>query len=327
MKNKRMLQVMGQIDEKYIAEYLESNTSRRVITFPASRRLVLAAAIAGLMVLLMGCAWFALRLEDFQIGETIINQFVYDENGQEVGYQDISYNVLAASGMKNSPNFLAVAEWYAFIQEFDPDNAIQNAYYSSPDRPKYPEIYSAYWPYDQKMVDKLDELAEKYDLKLLGSVKQFQYESEYLDAIGLESVLRKDAPVKILFQNGHRYNGGNFGCVFDLEPLENQAEWPEFICGNLNYYRKDNLDTRFWMARSGQESVEWNYITSSGRELLVVSTPADYSTVIFCDRDDATLVLTLSTLRKPQGDVLSTALTLEQVEAILNSFDFDIQPK
>lgn len=322
MKNERMLKVMGQIDDSIVAEYMDS-MQKTPAAIPHRSRVLLAAAIAALMILLMGCAWAVLHMENLKIGEETISEYLYDENGEGLGYQDITHNILATGGIKGSPNYLAAAEWYAFMQEFDPHSDIANAYYSRTDVETFPEEYSAYWPYDQKMVDKLDELAEKYDLKLLGAVQQFQDPAEFLNAVGISGVLRENGAVRWVFQNGHRYEGGNFGCVFELEPMENKQEWPDFLYGSFKYYRKDNLDTQFWRSREMPDSEEWNYTTKSGQNLLVISTPSDYGNSIFCNREEGTIVLMLSTLQKPQGDVLSTALTKKQVEAILDSIVFD----
>lgn len=325
MKTKQMLIALGQIDDQYIAEYWENALPRKQIASLQRNKILLIAAVITAMLMLMGCAWALLHLEDLKIATQTITQYVYDENGNGLGYQEIPRDILSPSGLKGSPNYLAAAEWYAFTQEYDPDNAKQNEYYSQSSPQTFPEEYDAYWPYSQEMVDKLDELALKYDLKLLGEAAQYQSLPDFLNGIRSDHLLRADSKIRMQFQNGHRYEAGNFGCVFELEPVETEGEdWPEYIFGTLYCYRKDNLDTRLWIEQENDRNEEWNYTTLSGQTVLICNVPVEYGTTVFCDREDSTLVLTISTLRKPQGDVLSTALHKEQIETIVDSFDFNL---
>lgn len=329
MTNLELFTAMSDISTENLceAEELQSKRFTHRNRPRAMKRSVLVAALIGVMLLLVGCGVaYVLRLQDLIVGERMVTQPVFDEDYQVQGYEDVKQNVMSVTGLKGTVNYRAAAEWYAFEQEFDPNYEIQNDYYSRPDSPTFPEKYDAYHPYAQEMVDKLEELSEKYGLKLLGALEQYRTMEEFLQGTGLDRVLNPASAFSLRFQNGHRYSGGNFGFVFELEPVDGTEDWPPLIWGTMQYYKKDYLDTRFWIISDSAKYEDWNFTTASGRDVLVVYEPAEYGATIFCDREDATIELTISSLQKPMGDVDSQELTRQQLEKCIDSFDFEIMP-
>lgn len=71
----------------------------------------------------------------------------------------------------------ALKEWYEFQESYDPDGALLT---DEPDIPDIPNQYEyTYSCYTQEMVDKVDEIAAKYNLKLLKEWIPFQrYQSD-----------------------------------------------------------------------------------------------------------------------------------------------------
>ncbi|MCM1025301.1 MAG: hypothetical protein NC432_02635 [Roseburia sp.] len=73
-------------------------------------------------------------------------------------------NFIGLSGFQESPEAQALGEWRAFLEEYDADGEIigqiGNAFTG------LEEKYGAYTVYTQEMADKLEEIAQKYQLKL-----------------------------------------------------------------------------------------------------------------------------------------------------------------
>ena len=67
MKEKRILQALGSVSDKFIEEMYEPNEAqqKRTSRHPA-RRMWLIAAIVAAMVLLMGCAVYVLKMQDMK---------------------------------------------------------------------------------------------------------------------------------------------------------------------------------------------------------------------------------------------------------------------
>lgn len=288
-------------------------------------RPLLIAALAAAMLLLVGCSIvYVLRMQDFKVGERVNSMPIYDESYQVQGYNDVTQNILTLSGLKGSNKYKAAAEWYDFMQAFDPNNDLQNEYYNSPNPQKFPAAYDGYQVYSQKMVDKIDELSSKYHLNLQGPLTRYQYESDFLAGTGVNTLLSKTSAVTLEFHNGYRYETGNWGCIFDMVPIESSGNWPPFMYGIFKYFNKANLDTEFWVVSQVNDEDTWNCTTPSGRTLLVIVEHEQMGVSVFCDRDDATILLSFSSLQKPIGDVESQELTRSQIEQIIQSFDFDI---
>ena len=164
-----LMQYLGQLDDHLIQEAdLEEGIVRKRLP---RRRPMLIAAVIALALLLVGCTVVcARRLRDQQIGQFEVTAPILDEEGYLKEYGDIRYRFYTGGALEGTSQYRAAKEWLEFKREYDPDGTIEGAYYLDPDREEYPDLYDAYRPYSQEVVEKLDELAQKYDLKLLGPV-------------------------------------------------------------------------------------------------------------------------------------------------------------
>ena len=76
---------------------------------------------------------------------------------------------ISLQGYAGSPEYKATAEWLAFESGYDRDWKILDAYDAEVKRTgedPFEEKYGAYTVYSQEMADKIDEITEKYNLKL-----------------------------------------------------------------------------------------------------------------------------------------------------------------
>lgn len=142
-------------------------------------RLWLVAAVIGLMLLLVGCTVaYVLRLQDLKVAEyRPTTPTVYDENGDVISLPTLAPRTQITLQGANQE---ALAEWNSFCQDYDPDGAIVTANDNNelgiPNR-----YYIPYGCYSWEMVNKLDEIVQKYDLKLLSpDVGCQSYESSVL---------------------------------------------------------------------------------------------------------------------------------------------------
>ena len=195
MKGKDLFLGLSYIDKQYIEEAeLESLPRRKTL-----RRPLLVAALVALTLLLVGCAAvYLLSLREIKLGEQDVTYDVYDyspENGEAVAYvgQDtMTQQVLTLAGLNNTPVSKAAREWYEFTETYDPDKEIKRSVWGN--EPDFGEEYYSYYLYTQEMKDKLDEILDKYDLKLRGKHIEFKTPRLLMKALGVENVLNPDYP-------------------------------------------------------------------------------------------------------------------------------------
>ena len=160
------------------------------------RRPVLIAALITMLLMLVGCAVvYVLRMKEIHIGQqqTYQDVFEYDPDTGEaiayIGQEPVTEEVLTLAGIQGSRNYQAAQEWFAFKQEYDPDFSIAAEMNKNGTVPDFPAEYGSYNIYSREMKDKLDEILEKYDLKLIGKTIPFRTEELVCKALGLENIL------------------------------------------------------------------------------------------------------------------------------------------
>lgn len=283
------------------------------------RKPLLIAAVIALSLLLVGCAVvYALSLKEIKLGEqqTSFDSFSYDPDTglpiEYLGKQTVTQQALSFAGMKDTPAFKAAQEWFDFKQTYDPDGNIQKSVWGH--EPEFPAEYYGYGLYTQEMKDKLDELLEKYALKLQGAKVPFRTSKQLLRAMGMETILNTGSKGTIIINQAEYYENSNLDVIFFLtlpgeEPIENT-----FCC--LYYRQKDCLIGDFATIGANSDCREWNYKTTSGDEVLIVRKPGS-DVWVFCDAGTCTATLRLE----------STRLTDRQVELAADAIDFSLEPK
>ena len=170
MKEKRLLNVLGQVDEKYIAEAIPNKNRRK----RGYKKLVIIAAclclLFGLSIVAYASNWFG--LQDLLLPD--ISGTSSEENGED--------GMIGLSGYQGSSEWKALAEWKAFINEYDPDGTI----FQTTDNRLDDSFarYSCYLVYSQEMADRMDEIATKYSLNLHTTSFNLQTNQEVLETLG-----------------------------------------------------------------------------------------------------------------------------------------------
>ena len=280
-------------------------------------RLWLVAAVIGLMLLLVGCTVaYVLRLQDLKVAEyRPTTPTVYDENGDVISLPTLAPRTQITLQGANQE---ALAEWNSFCQDYDPDGAIVTANDNNelgiPNR-----YYIPYGCYSWEMVNKLDEIVQKYDLKLLSPDVGCQtYESSVLfSSLGIDGVFHGD----VEYLSGYFYPEGTFKIELLFRPDTDQ--WP-YKDNSASYYYsvKEYFDPVYYEVADLENCTQWNYTRSDGRTVLLVMN--DEQARIITDLQDALVTVSFASSKWDGGTKVQ--MTQSALEQISEQFDFSIQP-
>lgn len=320
MTGKDLLTAMSGIDGRYIEEAAPAAAPK---TRSLRRPLLIAAAIAAAL-LLVGCGIvYALRLQDMSIGKATYTQR-FDDKGKAIDPVEKSMDIITPYGRSGDAIQQALKEWYEFQESYDPDGALLT---DEPDIPDIPNQYEyTYSCYTQEMVDKVNEIAAKYDLKLLDEWIPFQrYQSDiFLEETGIRSLLRQDSDAQITGMAGMLYPPYNFSMEFNLV-TENAGT----LMTSYGYARKDYFPRAFPGGMDIDAYEQWDHTTPGGTKLLLALSGKGQGEII-AEQENAMIMISidgnrsLSHSRYPDA---SEVMTKAELESIADQFDYSIQPK
>ncbi len=313
----------GYIEEAEFGKFPAEKKTRKLLRRP----LRIAAAVA-LMLALVGCGIvYVLKMQDLKIGDTTATREIFNERQEYVGEETVSRQVLTLSGIQGSPSFQAAQEWYAFKQEYDPEHKIQMQVWDQ--ELSFPEEYQSYQIYTQEMMDKLNEITGKYNLKLAGKSVRGKTVKCLLDYLGVEDILNSDSRSTMNMDLISYYEGGNFSASFGLRMLE--EVWPYEIMGNFNHRRKDCFDDDVYDLTGNWR--EWNYTTASGQEVLILRSEEDWRGFYFCDQPDAFISVMIEATRELYSEIDGVVsvekepMSDRQMEQVADAIDFGARPQ
>ena len=204
---------------------------------------LLIAAIITAMAIFMGCAVAALSTKDLKLDEykTTAPAWI-DGDGQRHEAREVTKTVLSLQGIRDTPEQKAALEWYQFRKSYDPNKDI---YLANKGKFQAPEKYAAYDVYSQEMVDKLDEIARKYDLQLLGrKADAYHYDWELgWDALGLPKNFVSDTEDAENLRYCRFYESGNATIAADLKVTDPAFTWENPVGIFLCYAQKGYMNT------------------------------------------------------------------------------------
>ena len=286
--------------------------------------ILIAAAVS---LLLVGCAAVLMQLDDLKIGEYSYTQPAWiNADGERIEETEITKNVISLQGIAGSNSQLAAQEWYDFTQSYDVDRKILNA----SDAFKASSAYNAYHVYSQEMVDKVDEIAEKYGLKLAGQQALVQDWSKdiFFEALDLKTLFVENAKAEMGFGAGYFYECGNFKMEFECKVSDPEFQWKNPLFFSLNYKDKGYLDTVFMHLNEGSVHQQTIKLTN-GMEVLMVlvkdSQNGD-SVHVFCDREDAFVSLRID-INYFNDDGTVEVMRQEDIQRAINLIDFSVKPQ
>lgn len=210
-----------------------------------------------------------------------------------------NYDIVTLSGYQSSPEAQALAEWTAFLTEYDMESATENEVFIAEGR----DDWSLYPVYDYEMGQKLDEIADKYQLKLYSEINVVSPEEmEY--RVGGEFM--KDC-IKYW---GYIYEDGTFHFSGDAKLGG---------CGITSFQFGRSVKGTFGdvILNIGQveEYKQWQYLSACGEPVLLALGPS--KALIFADLEECFISV----------NVLSGSeegMTTENLQELTDKIDFGI---
>lgn len=298
------------------------------------RRPLLVAAIITLALMLVGCAVvYVLSMNGIRLGEQTEKRDVFEfdpKTGEAVAYigqESYTEQVFTIAGLHDSPSNQAAQEWFAFIKAYDPDNAIRNERWGT--EMNFPEAYDSYHIYTDEMKEKVDEICQKFGLKLAGKQMDFKTSVNVCDALGIQSIQSSEHGLFFTFGNAKCWEQGNFYLEFDVAyPEKTETELSDTY-GTLHWNRKDCFSDDVITYEDNGDWREWEYTTTSGHKAVITSSQSDSRGYIICDRGEAVMsIMVEDQWTYGEGPDWNTLyLSDRQMEQLVDAIDAAIQPK
>jgi len=295
MNRNDLFAAMECIDEKTI----ENSEVDRTVKYHGrfTKRTLLLAAV---LCLLIAFATVAVAARLISLRAALV-----ESNDPEIKSE------ILLSDFTDCNEYMAVAEWKAFADHYDPDGALlAQADPEGPDDIELGEKYMHYDVYTQEMADKLDEITAKYGLTLYGS-----FVPEKLTPITEKLIVNDETEFSDAAYNtmldGYMYDDGTFSFdgIFDA------------AVGRLSvYYQfrrsvKGVFDPIFLNIGDIEDYQEQSLTTDSGVELAAAI--SEYQSVLFAEFDSCFVSINV------MGGT-DEGITFDDLEDLANTFDFSV---
>lgn len=329
MSTIRLQDAIGEIRNCYIEEaHAEPSHTQQNQTGGSVRKLWLVAAIAAITALLVGCAaavW--LNLDDLRMQEvTYLADMRYERDGSKIPATEKTRQYISVVGPEGSKNQLAAREWMDFKQSYDPDGTLRKAAGDFRRPAQYEDYTDAY---TQDMLDKIDEICNKYGLKLSGEVATYQgvgkQDALLAEVFDESSVVKKNMGLELEFQGGRFVQCGDFDAAYQATMTHGDASQEFSFSLIYDYHDKDYFGYGCEMIENGEAVQQWNETLSDGTKVLFVCDP-DGNTYILHDRADAFISVTLKNVGW-DWDNPADVMTRQDMKLIAQALNYSIKPK
>ena len=331
MKPIDLLKSLGNIKDSYVisAEEFRQGKQQVKVKRLSTKRALLIAAVIALTLLLVGCAVvYVLRMQNLHVGEySTYMPTIYDEDGNVIPVETRKpTQLLSIQGVHMD----ALAEWVEFTNSYDQDGTImaeaeRASHEGGPGNPwDFPDNYHlTYGCYSQEMIDKLDEIVEKYDLKLLSADTTCQrYEmSVMFEALGFDGMMLDSPKAKVEYADGYFHLEGSFWLELFLTMEGEHWKCDDEIVTVL-YSVKDYFDPRTSGVLDFNNYTQWDYTREDGRQVLLAL--SEGAARIYADTPEAMMIVSLSGNTWIDGQQVN--MTPEALEEIAELIDLNIHP-
>ena len=319
MNGKDLLIGLGTISHKYYEE-AENGNILATAKYKTVCKPLLIAAIIGLLMLLIGCAAYFYSLQQLVVIDhkkeviAVIEEDFSKNATETISETDsgpyVAEKVLSLQGYEGSPTYLALQEWW----EYAIDYTIQNPELRFSSDYQRPQAYTKYPCYSQDMVDKVDEICNKYGLHLLGK-STFITDADGMEANGLSGVLSVEAVPRCFY--GHLCEDGSFTASGELELSGDYEKTVQFQMHNI---RKDAFYTAHLGLNNMSDYIQWNYTTADGYTALLAL--SDRTGLIFVENEARFVSIIIEEV--PDEGMVFTGLPKEKhfLEMVCDCFTF-----
>ena len=326
MKAIDLLVGFGSVKDSYVisAEEFRQGKQKAQVKRLSTRKMWLIAAVIALMLLLVGCAViYVLRMQDMKVGEySFYVPTEYDENGNVIPVETQEpITLLSLQGT----NMEALAQWLAFTNSYDQDGTILIEADGTGSEWELPDNYQlTYGCYSQEMVDKLDEIVNKYHLKLLSSYIPLNYyeSSVLLNSLGLKGLVKTDPDVQVEYGDGDFHIEGTF--TLNMEISLDMGDWSwEQGSASYRYSMKDYFDPLTGSMLESHDYTQWDYTRKDGKKVLLVLNEG--TARIYADLPKAFISIYLDPVICVDGNEVS--MTQDALQQLAELFDLSIEPQ
>ncbi|MDE7251023.1 MAG: hypothetical protein K2N82_14320, partial [Lachnospiraceae bacterium] len=264
---------------------------------------------------------YVYRLHNLHLGkETVLDLSRRDELPEEVSKEDIpqkEVDIITLGGMAGSPEYSACSEWRTFLDGYDVDGAlfseIGNGFAGLGE---YELVYNCY---TQDMVDKVDEICEKYELsRLQGLTIMDDYATLCKQANIGDICTGVDGNVRWEFCGGYLYDDGTFA-------MEGRVAWKgsSLLCVT-DYQFERTMKGSFNPVTLNVGEIEgyreWEYSCKNGQTVLLAN--SSLKALIIAERDNSFIVVNVLGDLSPDTFEMSD----EMLEELADLFDFSAIP-
>ena len=273
--------------------------------------MVTLAAAVGLLAALSALAVAAnlFGLRDVLLPEKH-SVYVLDENGTVVPGEREFKDFVSLSGWGDTPESKALAEWEAFLEDYDQDGSIIAEIGNEPTG--FEERYGNYLVYTQEMADKLEEIIAKYGLKLHSRMEVVLPES-WPAAVG--NFFHEN----VTPYSGYIYENGTFRFDGDAELGNGELKGYGTIEYQFSRSVKGTFDDVALNIGDLSDFEEWGYQTADGTS-LTLGLGARNRSLILADLGDSFVLVNVLAGREGDDTFSSGPVGREELEELADSF-------
>lgn len=271
--------------------------------------------LAAVVALLAGLSTVAVATDWFGLHQLLLphQQQVTMPIDPSTGEQAVeTVDMISLAGYMDTPEGKATAEWRDFLNGYDSDGAIIAAIGNNPTG--FEEKYSMYQVYTQEMADKLEEIVERYDLKLHTEMAWISEQQNLCAQVGGDFLGWNNTAYGIYI-----YEDGTF-------KFDGEAALEGYGTVDYQFMRlvKGSFTDLVLNIGDAADYRQWQYETASGASVTLAL--SGRQGLIFLDTGDAFVsVNVLAGEETPEDDIFSSGpFFAENLEALADSFDFTV---
>lgn len=312
MKAKRILNVLGSVDDQYIAEMYEEQKAepkRRPV-----KKVWLIAAIVAVMLLLVGCVAYVLSLNDLKLR---------DDRYTALEMESDKFNTVSLQGFMGTPSYQAAQEWLDFEASYDPDGEIRQSL--SNEEMIMPDEYWSYNCYTPEMTAKVDEICEKYGLNKQGPIVTGQSLEQFYETLKIDGILRENVEAEVEISPQYLYKTGTFMLSCETKLTGEDSPWNYSIEYSLYSVMKTDFDDVFLNVGDIETYDQSEYTTWNGMQVLLAR--SSDKALVFVDNGTAFISINIKNPRGGDEVYGEQMMPWEALEAFADTFDFSFEPQ
>ena len=307
MNNRKLYQsTFSQVHSFTEIRWEDFQTMRR--TKRSAKRFLMLAAVVCVLAALSAAA---VATGFFGLREALLPEkgsvYATDGNGIVIPGEYEQKDFVSLSGYQDTPESKALAEWQAFLEDYDKDGSIISAIGNDPTG--FEDRYGLYLVYTQEMADRLEEIVEKYHLRLHSRI---------------EDVFPETWPVAVgdFFEehvtpySGYIYEDGTFR-------FDGDAVFEDY--GRIDYQFSRSVRGTFndvaLNIGNVEDFQEWDYQTAKGTSVTLGLGRRNRS-ILIADLGDSFVLVNVLTGEEGDDTFSSGPIGRAELEALADSFDF-----